>query len=319
MDSVKHNSSSGGSKHYPSSTKHKVLQKSKTLNRKFVKQPKVKSRVLTREQMNKDAQARRAVIAEQMNRERNAAISRKAKVEPVKIVAKSTPVATKPEKAPTGHPTVAVAKARVAARKAEPPRQLTAQELKERAIAQALRRVAGADDSKAVIVEEQMTEVITKKRRVSRKKKLLIAFSMAAASIALLGYLVHLNLPDLSVRVAAMQSGIDGAYPSYVPKGYRLDGLVAEKNGKITMNFSHQDGGSFSLTEEKSAWDSATLLSQFVKPEWGKDFLVIKEQGLTIYVVDSNAAWMNAGVMYYIEDPAGDLTQQQLHDIAISF
>ncbi|MCL1839382.1 hypothetical protein FWF89_00025 [Candidatus Saccharibacteria bacterium] len=322
MDSVKRVSSKKV-QHHPSSARHKVLQKSTTLNRKFVKRPTAQAQIAKRQQLEREAFLRRKVLAERMNRENSVLIAKKArggvrltpvaKAEAPKIVAQKKPA----EKAEV-HPTAAVANARVAARKAPAPRQLTAQEMKDRAIKQALQRMATMDDDSAVMVEEQMTEVITKKRGVWRKRKLVVALAMSVVSIALLGYLVHLNLPDLSVRVAAMQSGIESAYPSYVPKGYRMDGLVAENGGKITIDFSHKEGKRFALIQEKSSWDSAALLSQFVLPQWGDKYEVMKEQGLTIYVSGSSAAWVNGGVFYHIDDPARNLTKQQLHDIAIS-
>lgn len=319
MDSKK-SVSGGKSKHHPSSAKHKVLQKSSTLNRKFVKKPAAKPKVLTKEQKNQEDMARRKAIAEQMNRKQQALLAKRVRVN-VQTEKQLRPAKRKVVVEPASvvaHPTVAKVNARVAAGKAATPRQLSAQELKERAIEQALRRVATVKESETIVVEEQMTEAITKKRRIWHKRKLVVALSMAVVSIGLLGCLVHLNLPDLSVRVAAMQVGIESAYPSYVPKGYRMDGLVAENNGKITMNFSHKDGSAFTLAEERSSWDSTALLSQFVTPNWGEDYLIMKEQGLTVYVSGSDAVWVTGGVFYYIDDAGDGLTRQQVHDIALS-
>ena len=141
---------------------------------------------------------------------------------------------------------------------------------------------------------------------------------MVVISFGLLGYLVYLNMPDISVRVAAMQTGIDKAYPSYVPADYRLDGLVKEDAGRITMNFKNSEGKKFTLMEEKSSWDSSAVLSNYVKKNWGSDYSIAKGQGLTIYVSKSNAAWVNGGVFYVITDEEGNLTSTDLHDIAVS-
>lgn len=318
----------GQGKHRPSSTQHKTLQKSSTLNRKFVKKPAVKARV-TDQVVGKSANyARRQALAEQMNRNSQAAIAGKminrGKTVVLKPVVKQDAeqpkaverkVVTEKKANAAAHPTAHVANARVAARKAAAPRQLSAQELKDRAIKQALQRVATISDD----TSDEMASKAAKKQRGWKKSKLVLAIGMATASIVLLGYLVHLNLPDLSVKVAAMQSGIESAYPAYVPKNYRMDGLVAEKDGKIMINFqNNKDGSEFTLAEEKSSWDSMALLSQFVVPNWGEDYSIVKEQGLTIYISKSNAAWVNGGIFYYIEDNGGKLTSQQLHDIAIS-
>jgi hypothetical protein len=199
----------------------------------------------------------------------------------------------------------------MAARKAAAPQPLTAQELKERAIQQALRKVSTMD------ADEEYSEAF-KKKHFWQKKKFALAASMAVVSLALLGYLVSVNMPNISVRVAAMHSGIEKAYPSYVPSSYRLDGLVKEENGRITMGFKDDNGKKFTLMEEKSSWDSSAVLSNYVIKNWGASYSIAKGQGLTIYVSGSNAAWVNGGVLYVIMDAEGHLKSSDLHDIAVS-
>lgn len=204
-----------------------------------------------------------------------------------------------------------VAKARMAARKAPAPKALTAQELKDRAIQQALRKVSTME-------EEATSSYKSTKQRFWQKKGFAVAASMAVISLAILGYLVSVNLPDISVRVAAMHSGIEKAYPSYVPSNYRLDGLVQENNGRITMAFKNDRDQKFTLMEEKSSWDSSAVLSNYVAKNWGASYSIAKGQGLTIYVSGSNAAWVNGGVFYLIIDDTNTLTANDLHDIAVS-
>lgn len=333
----------GKTGHHYSSTTHRTLQKSSTLNRKFVKKPAraaAKPLISSAAMRAAEAMRRRQLISTGSTRAKIQAPAQPAQPAQiaeadteqiaVKIVKKQDaqqPRAqeqvqirvAEPKTAPAmPHPTAKLANARIAARKAEAPRHLSAQELKNQAIQQALRRVATMNEDQTTTVAEKMTGAITKKKPFWQKRKLAIALAMSAVSIALLGYLVHLNLPDLSVRVAAIQTGIDAAYPSYIPKGYKLDGLVSEKDGKITMNFSGKDGVNFTLAEEKSSWDSSAVLSNFVTPKWGSDYSIVKGQGLTIYVSSSNAVWVNGGILYFVEDSNGLLTKQQLHDIAVS-
>jgi len=210
---------------------------------------------------------------------------------------------------------VQVAKARQAARKAEPV-HLSAQELKDRAIKQALRKVGQVENDTEMIT--QFSESKQEKQHFWQKRRFAVAVAMVVISFGLLGYLVYLNMPDISVRVAAMQTGIDKAYPSYVPADYRLDGLVKEDAGRITMNFKNSEGKKFTLMEEKSSWDSSAVLSNYVKKNWGSDYSIAKGQGLTIYVSKSNAAWVNGGVFYVITDDEGNLSSTDLHDIAVS-
>lgn len=204
------------------------------------------------------------------------------------------------------------AKAKIAAQKVQPER-LTAQEMKDRAIQQALRKMNAMDAERG---QDMLVEA--KRKKFWQGRKFAIASVVAVVSFALLGYLVYLNMPNISVRVAAIQTGIERAYPSYIPMNYRLDGLVKEENGRITMNFKGNDDKSFKLIEEKTAWDSAAVLTNYVKKNWGGEYSIAKGQGLTIYVAGSNAAWVNGGVLYIIEDASGSLTSSDLHDIAVS-
>ena len=213
--------------------------------------------------------------------------------------------------------TLEAAKARMAARKvAAQPEHLSAQELKDRAIKQALRKVERLDDDGTM--GAQFNEATQQKQHFWKKRSFAITACMAIVSLALLGYLVALNMPDISVRVAAMQTGIDKIYPSYVPSNYRLDGLVKEDAGRVTMNFKNDEGKKFTLMEEKSSWDSAAVLSNYVKKNWGGSYSIAKGQGLTIYISGSNAAWVNGGVFYVISNEDGALTATDLHDIAVS-
>lgn len=214
---------------------------------------------------------------------------------------------------PQGHKLLDATRARMAAQAAPAPAKITAQERKDRAIQQALQRMQSAENTK-----EDFGEKKIKKQHFWQKKRFAVAMAMAIISIGLLGYLVSLNLPDISVRVAAMQAGISNAYPSYVPSNYRLDGLVKEENGKITMNFKNDIGKTFSLIEEKSSWDSTAVLANYVKKNWGDDYSIAKGQGLTIYISGSKAVWVNGGVLYIVDGEAAELNSSDLHDIAVS-
>jgi hypothetical protein len=315
------------------------LQKSTTLNRKFVKRPSpvaqkstkqpsgvqravAAPKIITNSQKDAEALKRRQAIADQMNKDKLAAMKRghvaSAKTQQKADVAArpKKQLADTPDVPASVHPRVAAVTAQQRAQRSQP-RQLTARELKDRAIKQALERVATMGNDQADAVEEQMIGAITKKRRFWQSKKLMAAICMSAVSLALLGYLIHLNLPDLSVRVAAMQTGVNGSYPNYVPPGYKLDGLVTGREGKIVIDFI-KDYQGFTITQEKSSWDSATLLSNLVRPKWGSNYTIAREQGLTIYISGSNAVWTSGGILYQITATGDNLTHQQIHDIATS-
>lgn len=212
--------------------------------------------------------------------------------------------------------------ARPAMRKATPmmsrrmaTRASSPEELKNRAIEQALHSVATMDEGKK---SKSRSERLAPRRKL-RARHFAVAFTCAAACVAGIIYVVGNNIPDISVRVAAMQTGIQASYPSYVPRDYSLKDVSSE-NGKITMRFDGPDKSSFTLMEEKSSWDSAALLRNYVEPTWGEDYATTHEQGITIYISNatSDAAWVNGGVLYKITSTGTVLTKKQVRSIVTS-
>lgn len=124
-------------------------------------------------------------------------------------------------------------------------------------------------------------------------------------------------MPDISVKVAAMQTGIEASYPAYIPRDFSLNDVSSEE-GKISISFKGPDRAAFVLSEEKSSWDSTTLLRNYVEPTWNTNYITTHEQGITIYISGSNAAWVNGGVLYKINTTSGSLTKKQLRNIVTS-
>lgn len=173
-------------------------------------------------------------------------------------------------------------------------------------------------------LESVATENMNKKDRKQKFKdphrfrRFLTAFAASTACVIALGLIVKMNMPDLSVRVAAVQTGIDATYPAYIPTDYQLAGVSTEKDGLVTLEFT-SNTGSFTLSEEKSSWDSNALLNNYVKSEWGNDYVVVREQGITIYISSSDAAWVNGGICYKLTAKAADtLSKKQIKNIVTS-
>jgi hypothetical protein len=155
----------------------------------------------------------------------------------------------------------------------------------------------------------------------SRHPKLKRHLSMASVSLAILllgGYLTYLSMPSISTRVAASQAGIAASYPSYQPTGYSLNGPVAYQQGRVTMTFAANAGPmSYTLDQTKSGWDSSAVLDSYVKPKAGDDYQTTTSNGLTIYSFGSTAAWVNRGIFYTISGDA-PLSEDQIQRIATS-
>lgn len=267
-------------------TVHRKVGASTTLNRKYVQRPvdARTSRAKAAEDFRAEQLQRRQALAAKINRENAERRAGKTQTQAPATVRRITTTTT------------------TAAEKQ------TAKEAKEAAIQKAL----------ATATKEPAED--TKKMKASPKFgfwRILLALGCATASIFAIVYLVNINMPDFSLRVAAMQTGIEATYPSYTPAGYSLNGITSE-SGKVTINFGGEDGKSFSLSEEKSSWDSTTLLNNYIKPEFKEDYTTVREHGLTIFITPSAAAWVNGGVAYKLTFSENSLTKNQIISLATS-
>lgn len=186
----------------------------------------------------------------------------------------------------------------------------TASEIKEEAIEKAMK----------FSVQEETTETKQekkfKKMNLTGVKRFLLALACASAAVFAVAYFVNINSPNIALKVAAIQNGINATYPAYTPRGYELANITSE-NGKITLNFRNPDEeGAYMLVEEKSSWDSNSLFTNYVKDNYHDDYSTIKEQGLTIYIDNKEACWVNGGVLYKLKVISGDLTKKQITTIA---
>ena len=215
--------------------------------------------------------------------------SKEVKLKEAAVEAK--PEETKPEKA-----------------KSEVPQpKLTAQEIKDREIKKAISTATKLPTS---------TNQTRKRLPEFGWQRVVLALCCAATAVFAIAYFVNLNSSNISLKVAAMQSGIEATYPSYVPRGYDLSDITSS-SGKVTINFKSEEG-SFSLTEESSNWDSNALLNNYIKDEHGEDYTMVREQGLTLYMGNNWEAWVNGGVLYKLKVTAGSLTKKQMKTIATS-
>jgi hypothetical protein len=187
--------------------------------------------------------------------------------------------------------------------------------------------VSHAHKPSQVIKNEAITSALhaapqhnAKAKQVKQPRKQSRMLSLASASLALImlaGYFTYLNMPNLSVRVAAAQAGFNATYPGYQPDGYRIK-KVAFAEGQVGIQYSANGGTQgFTVKQEKSGWDSSALLANYVEPTSKGGYIPHGEQGITVYVFDNNAAWVNDGIRYTIQGDA-PLSSEQILDIATS-
>lgn len=275
-------------------TTHRKVKSSTTLNRRYVKRP-----------------ARSVDMMVPVKR------SPKVKHFDVSPVGVKRVVDDQPIAPAASHPVQMTAINRMQKRSSAPMvSKMTAKELKDQAIRKAL-----ADAEKNINNGASDSQINNPKKKTKMHfgfGRLFLALSCATAAVAAIVYFVNLNMPDISMRVAAMQTGIEASYPGYVPRGFNLTGITSE-DGKVTLSFGNDEAGDeFLLVEENSSWDSNALLTNFVKDEYGEDYSIIREQGLTIYISGNNATWVNGGVLFKINTISGELTKKQIRSVAVS-
>ncbi len=143
--------------------------------------------------------------------------------------------------------------------------------------------------------------------------------SMLTASLAVIvlgGYFTYLNMPGLSVRVAAAQADVAASFPDYHPDGYRFNGPVAFAPGQVAIDFVANGGNTkYTVTEQKSSWDSQAVYDNVVAKTAEDSYVTNSQQGLTIYTFKGEAAWVNKGILYTISGDA-PLSNEQLLRIA---
>ena len=159
---------------------------------------------------------------------------------------------------------------------------------------------------------------IKQPKKYSKFRQFVSTASVALAVMLLGAYFTYLNMPALSTRVAAVQAGINATYPGYQPAGYTLNGPVAYDKGSVTMKVaSNGSSETFTLAQTKSNWDSSAVLENYVKPAAGRKYSTATINGLTIYTYNSNAAWVNGGILYTVQGSA-QLAPDQIERLAAS-
>ncbi len=257
---------------------HQQMQKSHTLNRHVVK--------------------KQAPVAKSVQ----------PTITPAHTISRFAPHPAKPARlmsdiGPSVHPLVQKTEARLSMAAQKPTVvHKPAAAIKQAAIDKALKDAPGHNAKKPV-------------KATRRAPRVLSLASVAVALLLLAGYFTYINLPNLSVRVAAAQAGINASYPGYRPDGYRMVGVNYD-TGSVSIKFAANAGPkNYTITQQQTSWDSSAVKENYVQPNWGNDVVPYTEHGLTIYAHDGNAAWVNGGILYTISGDA-PLSASQIRNIA---
>ena len=288
------------------------VQKSSTLNRRHVKMPQRTPLAAKPQKARVDVKQHVAVKKfstpiTSKPAPQKIAINRPAEAHPVTRRAQQRPLSVntklRKERQPlamNNNPLVAVAPQKIE----KPIVAKTSKQLKNEAIEKAL-----------------SNEIISNKKARRRQKKggalrWLNTFSVGFAVMLLGGYLTYLSMPNISIKMAAVQSGIDAKYPGYKPDGYALNGPIKFKSGEVSMKYAYADGSSeYTITQQKSGWNSSAVKEFFSEKHKNPNTTMI--DGLTIYSGGKEAAWVNGGILYQISGDA-NLSSSQIEKIATS-
>lgn len=151
-------------------------------------------------------------------------------------------------------------------------------------------------------------------RESAAPSALKIGSAMAAIAI-MVGAIWFQNSPKLAFHNAATKAGINASLPTYIPSSYRQTGPVSTGDGQLTLSFSSPGASEpLVINQNRSNWDSSSLRENYIDKQT-THFSAVEGQGLTIYVYDDKASWINHGVWYQLSGTA-KLSREQVLKIA---
>ncbi len=154
-------------------------------------------------------------------------------------------------------------------------------------------------------------------RRVGVSNKVASLISGTLAMLILGSFIAFQNMPNLAIRVASARAGFGAEMPDYRPSGFALANPISYRPGEVTISFkSNSDTRAYQITQKPSNWNTETLLEKFVATK-GQPYQTFQEKGRTIFINDSNATWVDSGVLYQVAGNSS-LTSDQLLRIASS-
>jgi Domain of unknown function (DUF4367) len=124
----------------------------------------------------------------------------------------------------------------------------------------------------------------------------------------------YVNRANLQMHIASFHAGFSARLPAYQPTGYQLSGHINQQHGTVSVSFRSGDS-SYTLTQQPSDWDSATLHDSIVAV--GEKTKTLQRNGRIIYITDKAATWVSNGIHYQITGNA-QLSTDEISAIASS-
>lgn len=111
--------------------------------------------------------------------------------------------------------------------------------------------------------------------------------------------LSYFFIPSVSFWISSMRADVKSSLPTYTVSGYSIDGHVHASPGIVTIDYKSSTNNMYTIEMANSNWDSDGVLENKIKPNASK-YQTLEQKGLTIFVQDDSAMWVNGGVLYTI-------------------
>lgn len=154
-------------------------------------------------------------------------------------------------------------------------------------------------------------------QRIGRTPKWVSIGLASLVVITLSVFFAWQNIPSFAIKVASLREHISASAPSYTPSGFKFAGLTNYKDGAVTIQYkANGDAGrTFAITQEKSSMDSSSLVATEIPANTPPQSSQINGKTVYIYGNDNDAAWVDHGMKYSIDDHA-NLNANQVLQIA---
>jgi hypothetical protein len=132
------------------------------------------------------------------------------------------------------------------------------------------------------------------------------AVIVTTAILAIAGFLAWQNLPQFSMRVAAIRTGVQASVPAYAPSGFNFAAPVSYNAKSVTLHYRSTTDPtlSFTLTQQASNLDSESLAKTVIPVNTQVQTSQVDGTTVFIHGADNDAAWVNRGIWYTIDNSA---------------
>lgn len=170
----------------------------------------------------------------------------------------------------------------------------------ERMLDEALVR---ADAHKAAM-QYQAARHFWRRRWLSGPRRWVVMLVFLLALVSTI-FVAWQRVPQLSLKAASLRAHLHAIAPAYKPEGYRVAGPAKASSGAVSLTYqSGADGNNYVINQTTSNLTS-TMVAHNVVPQ-GASVQTSQVDGNTVYIygTDNNAAWVNNGVLYTINNHA---------------